>query len=130
MKKIHILLLEEPGKSGTPEDTLTVYVARHGSRNDALLRMHMQGVLPKYKVVSHSSGPALKTLIFMWFPSFEVIKHTFGKITPWTFLKYWIILPVAKVFKGSNRKTWQQIGQYDVRTRRIYPMPDGETVDE
>lgn len=130
MKRMHILLLEEPGKSGTPEDTLTVYIARHGSRNDCLLRMHMQGILPKYRVVSHSQGPAFKTLIGMWFPSIGVINHTFGKVTPITIMKFWIGRPLIKLFQGSNRKNWQQIGEYDVTTRRVYPMPDGERISE
>lgn len=130
MKKMHILLLEEPGKAGTPEDTLTVYVARHGSQNEALLRMHMQGILPKYRVVSHSSGPAFKTFIGMWFPSLGVIQHTYGKLNLWTMIKFYIGLPLKKLFKGSNRKNWQNIGYYDVTTRRVYPMPDGETISE
>lgn len=130
MNKMHIMLLEEPGKAGTAEDTLTVYVARHGSRNDALLRMHMQGILPKYRVVSHSVGPVVPTLIGMLFPSLEVIRHTWGKLTLLTFMKYWIGRPLVRIFKGSNRKTWQDIGQYDVNTRRVFPVPDGERFSE
>lgn len=130
MKKIHILLLEEPGKAGTPEDTLTVYVARHDTRNDCLLRMHMQGILPKYKVVSHSSAPAFRTLIGMWFPSIAIISNVYGKVNLWTMIKFYIGLPLKKLFKGSNRKNWQDIGYYDVTTKRVYPMPDGERISE
>jgi len=130
MKKMHIILLEEPGKSGTPEDTITVYVSRHGSRHDALLRMHMQGILPKYRVVSHTTAPALRTLIFMWFPTLEVIKFQFKKLTLMTWLKYWVALPLAKLFTGSTRKNWQNIGQYDQKTKRVFPVPDGEKLHD
>ena len=131
MRKLHIILLEEPLKNGTPEDTLVVYVSRHGnSRNDALLRMHMQGILPKFSVVSHTIVPAYKTLFMMWFPSMQVINHHYGKLNIWTWLKYWIALPLSKLFKGSNRKNWQQLGEYDAKTKRIYPLPDGERMSE
>jgi hypothetical protein len=130
MKKLHIILLEEPGKAGTPEDTLTVYVARHGSQNEALLRMHMQGILPKYNVVSHSSGPALKTLIGMWFPSIGIIQNLYGKVNLWTMIKFHIGRPLSKLFTGSTRKRWMDIGEYDVKTRRVYPVPDGERLSE
>lgn len=130
MKKLHIILLEEPGKAGTPEDTLTVYVSRHGTKNDALLRMHMQGVLPKYRVVSHTTAPALKTLIGMWFPSLAVISHQFKKLTLGTWLNYFVVLPVSKILKGSTRKNWQNIGEYDQKTKRVYPVPDGETLND
>lgn len=126
MKTMHIILLEDPQKSGTPQDTLMVYVSRHGSKNDCLLRMHMQGILPRFAVVSHSTSPAVSTALKMWFPSLQVISHTFGKLTFWTFLKYWIGRPLKKLFKGSTRKQWQQIGEFDVTTRRVYPLPDGE----
>ena len=130
MKKLHIILLEEPLKSGTPEDTLTVYVSRHGSKNDALLRMHMQGVLPKYRVVSHTMAPPVRTLINIWFPSLAVIGHQFGKVNLLTWLKYWVALPLSKLFTGSTRKDWQNIGQFDTKTKRVYPMPDGEKLHE
>jgi hypothetical protein len=128
MKKLHIILLEEPIKAGTPDDTLTVYVSRHGSRHEALLRMHTQGILPKYSVVSHTVVPAYRTFFEMWFPSLQVIKHTYGKLTFWTFLKFWIGLRIKKLFSGSVRKRWQNIGEYDTTTKKVYPTPDGETL--
>lgn len=130
MKKLHIILLEEPAKAGTPLDTLTVYVSRHDTINDARLTMHMQGILPKYKIVSHSVTPAFRTLLFMWFPSLQVITHTFGKLTPLTLLNYWMGRPLKKLFKGSTRKKWQDIGEYDVTTRRVYPLPNGERMSK
>ena len=130
MRKLHIILLEEPIKNGTPQDTLTVYIARHGnSRNDALLRMHMQGILPKFSIVSHSIVPPYKTLLMMWFPSMQVIAHHYGKLNLWTFIKYQFGLPLSKLFKGSTRKQWQQIGEFDVKTRRTYPIPDEGSKD-
>jgi hypothetical protein len=128
MKKLHIILLEEPGKLGTPEDTITVYISKHGSHHEALLRMHMQGILPKFKVVSHTVVPAYRTLFEMMFPSIGVIRNIFGKFNLITWLKYWIVLPLKKLFKGSVRKNWQNIGQYDTVTKRVYPIPDGETL--
>lgn len=128
MKKLHIILLEEPLKAGTPEDTLTVYVSRFKTRHEALLTMHMQGILPKYSVVSHTVTPAYRTLIEMIFPSLQVIKQTYGKLNLWTFLKFWIGLRIKKLFNGSVRKRWQNIGEYDTTTKKVYPTPDGETL--
>jgi hypothetical protein len=92
--------------------------------------MHMQGILPKYRVVSHTTAPALRTLIFMWFPTLEVIKFQFKKLTLMTWLKYWVALPLAKLFTGSTRKNWQNIGQYDQKTKRVFPVPDGEKLHD
>lgn len=128
MKKLHIILLEEPTKSGTPDDTLTVYVSRFKTRHEAMITMHLQGVLPKYSIVSHTVVPAHRTLLEMWFPSLGVIKHTFGKLSIGTFLKFWIGLRIKKIFSGSVRKRWNNIGEYDTTTKKVYPTPDGETL--
>lgn len=130
MKKLHIILLEEPLKVGTPEDQLTVYVSRGGSINEMLMTMHLQGVLPKYKVMSHTVAPAYKTLLLMWFPRLGIIQKIYGKLNAWTWLKFFVGLPLKKLFKGSIRKNWQQIGEYDTVTRRIYPVADGEAINE
>lgn len=126
MKKIHTILLEEPAKRGTPEDTLVVYVARHGSQAEALLRMKMQGILPKYQVVSHAASPFFRTLMNMLFPSLQVIRHNFGKVTLLTLGKYWITRPLKRLFKGSSRKEWSKLGEYDRNTFRVYPYPEGQ----
>lgn len=128
MRKLHVILLEEAVKAGTPDDTISVYLSRHRSHHEALLTMHMQGILPKFNVVSHTTGPAYRTVLEMMHPSIGVIRNIYGKFNPITVIKYWIGLPLTKLFKGSVRKNWQNIGQYDTTTKRVYPTPDGETL--
>jgi len=130
MKKLHIILLEEPLKVNTPEDQLTVYVTRGESVNQVRLTMHLQGVLPQYKIVSHTIAPAFKTLLLIWFPRLGIVTQVYKKLTVWTWLKFFIGLPLKKLFKGSVRKNWQQIGEFDTVTRRVYPVADGDTINE
>lgn len=122
-KQLHIMLLEEPQKAGTPEDQLTVYISRYSSQNEAYLMMHQQGILPQFRVVSHSTMPVWKTLLIALNPSWEVIAKHYGKLTLWTWLKY-KCLPIKKIFKGSVRKNYQQLGEYDTTTLRVYPLPE------
>lgn len=130
MKKLHIILLEQPQKVGTPEDQLTVYVSRGGSINEMLLTMHMQGVLPDYKVMSHSVAPAFTTVLLMWFPSLGIVIKEYKKLTPLSMFKFYIGRKFIKLFKGSVRKNWQQIGEFDTVTRKVYPMKDGEVIND
>lgn len=123
MKEMHIILLEQSIGENIGGD-VTVYIGRFKSKNECLLKMHLQGVLPVYKVLTHTTVNSKKALPAMIFPSLGIIEKQFGKVSIRTLFSYFIGRPVKKIFRGSTRKQWQQLGEYDTLTKRVYPIPD------
>lgn len=130
MKKLHIILMDQPAFHGTNKDEITVYTARGGTKNEVELTMYMQGVLPSYRVLSHVSLPFWRSVFGLMFPSLDVIKHQLGKKSAINIIRYYVTLPLSKLFRGSTRKNKANIGYYDTKTFRVYAVPDGQKVEE
>ena len=123
MKELHIILLEQAIGAEVAED-ITVYIGRYKSRNECLMKMHLQGILPTYKVLTHSTLSSRKALPRILFPTLEVIQVQLGGLNAETLFSYYIARPLKKLFKGSVRKQWQQLGEFDTLTKRVYPIPE------
>lgn len=116
MSKVYTILLRPHGET----TGAIIYQARAKSYNAAVLLMRVQGVVPKFDILSHSERPAREFVTGILFP--RTIKAGKGEAEDKGsgFGQYF--KPLVCWFKRQHMLvTWQKNGSFCKRCKGVFP---------
>ena len=116
MSKVFTIMLRKHGET----EGLMLYQAKAKDFNSAVLLMRVQGVVPKYDILSHTDRPAREFVTGILFP--RTIKAGEGEANSKGsgFRQYF--LPIICWFKRQHMLvTWKEHGKFCKRCKAVFP---------
>lgn len=116
MSKVYTVMLRLHGET----TGLMLYQARAKSFNAVVLLMKIQGIVPKFDILSHSERPARDFIIGVIFP--RTIKANEGDTVSKGYGLKEYLRPIICWFKRQHLLSkWQDNGSYCKRCKAVFP---------